>query len=77
MILFAALLAFSRFFIGVHYLSDIFAGIGLAILCPGIATAIINWVIKSKIFDLQRLDQAIKACIVLTFVIGPILFYFT
>ena len=26
MILFAALLAFSRFFIGVHYLSDIFAG---------------------------------------------------
>jgi len=74
--IFAALVAFSRVFLGVHYLSDIFAGAGLAFLMLGFATTISNHLFLTGKINPINLEKILKVFAVMGLIIAPILFIF-
>lgn len=54
LLIFAITLAFSRIFAGVHYISDVLAGIGFAILLTVILASLLQWLLKTGKFNLQN-----------------------
>lgn len=73
-LIFAILVAFSRVFLGVHYLSDIMAGTGLGFLVLGIATWIANQLFISGKITQPILEKILKTFAIIGVILAPIIF---
>ncbi|MDI9434556.1 MAG: phosphatase PAP2 family protein [Euryarchaeota archaeon] len=54
LLIFAITLSFSRVLVGVHYISDVFAGIGFAILLTVLLSILLQWFLDTNRLNLQN-----------------------
>ncbi|WP_321422883.1 phosphatase PAP2 family protein [uncultured Methanobacterium sp.] len=54
LLVYAITLAFSRIIVGVHYLSDMLFGIGIAIILMVILASLLQWLLKKDYLNLQN-----------------------
>jgi membrane-associated phospholipid phosphatase len=74
---FAILMGFSRIFVGVHYLSDVLAGAGLAILMLGISVKFTNIVFATKKITIENLEKILKIFLIIGICAIPAFAYFS
>jgi undecaprenyl-diphosphatase len=65
LLIFAIVMAYSRMFLGVHYLSDILAGTGLGILFLGISVVLTNKIFSSGKITWEKLQKIMKIVLII------------